>query len=119
MTERLGPATTGVAKTTVGSVTFDAAVHATYHGAESRIFLCNASGHPIAATPVHGAAALIRAYGAWKDDVDQEKYQSKLRLVYMDNIIGHALRKDRRFRSVGVMNIVHTMRYADFKHAWD
>jgi len=117
MVERLGPTVAGIQKTTVGNVTFDSAVHATYHGLESRIFLCNANGVPIAASPMHGAAALRRANGSMNDAAGHEVYQRIFRLVYMDNIIGHGLRRDAGGVPVGIMNIVHAVQYYDFNHA--
>lgn len=114
---RLGPANSGIARTKIGGVTYDSAVHATYHGPGARVFLCNANGVPIACSPMHGAAALRRANGKWNDAADSEVYQRIFRLVYMDNIIGHGLRKNADFVPVAVQNIIHAVKYRDINHA--
>ena len=114
--ERLGPTTSGIQHQKVGDVSFDPTVHGTYFGLEARVLLCNPSGVPIMASPMHGAAALRRAFGAWMNRLAEEEYQGKNRLVYMHNICGHGLRRDANGRAVGVMNIVHATRYHDIKH---
>lgn len=120
MAERLGPTDTtgagGVQKPKVGDVTFDSTIHGTYFGAEARVLLCNPSGVPIMASPMHGAAALRRAFGQWMDRTSTEIYQGKDRFMYLHNILGHGLRRDANGRAVGIMNIVHATRYHDINH---
>ncbi|MDB6137189.1 MAG: hypothetical protein JWO94_261 [Verrucomicrobiaceae bacterium] len=116
MLARLGPAIGGIQNTTVGGVTFDPSIHGTYFGAEASVMLTNANGTPIMANPMHGAGALHRAYGAYREDVDTENYQKQVRLIYMDNIVGHGLRRDPSFRATGIMNIVTATRYYHVNH---
>ncbi len=63
--ERLGPIAGTYQKTSVGGVTFDPNVHGTYFAAGARVVLCNQNGTPLLNSPMHGAAALRRAYGQW------------------------------------------------------
>lgn len=117
MLMRLGPTNNGIQATQVGDVTFDSNTHATYHGPESVVFLCTPGGVPLANSPVHGASALRRAWGEWKDRTDKDKAQAINTFIYSDNIMGHGLRRDANGRAIGVMNIVHAIRYYDIKHA--
>ncbi|MFZ4596160.1 MAG: hypothetical protein ACOYOF_18020, partial [Verrucomicrobiaceae bacterium] len=116
MVQKLGPTISGIQHTTCGNVVWDVNVHATYHGPESRVILCNSYGVPIGASPMHGAGALRRAFGAWKDEVGDEVYQRIHRLLYMDSIIGHGVRRDKLGRCTSIMNIVHAVRYYDINH---
>lgn len=117
MAARLGPTASGIQVTTVGTVAYSAGYHATYHGPESLVSLCNAAGVNIGCSSMHGASALRRATGMWDGERNEDVVQGIYKFCYLDTIMGHNVRRDRSFRAVGVMNIVHAIEYPGWNSA--
>ena len=117
MVERLGPSVSGIENTTVGGVTWDPENHGTYFAAGARVCLCSPAGVPIGATTAHGAGSLIRAFGAWENFLHEDPpQQGILKLSYLHNIVGHGLRRNKRFQVTGVQHVIHAVRYRDINH---
>lgn len=73
ITQRLGPSTSGIENTTVGSITWDADVHTDNAGVGSWILPANAKGTVIGGSIIMGAGALLRAKGS----IDAEPIEEK------------------------------------------
>jgi hypothetical protein len=115
--KRLAAATSGIANTTVGSVTWDNAVNTDVHPEKALVYLANAKGTPLGITPMLGARAMRRALGKYRlkrsDDTAEGQF---IREKYIASVFGHAVRKDRSGRVPGIVLMRHAISYEGWNH---
>jgi len=114
---RLGAAISGIAHTTVGGVTYDAAVNTDQHPAGSLVYLANQYGKPLFRTIGMGRRATRRGYGKFRNLRMLDKQEGGyLREVYIASIFGQKPVADRRDRFPGVIVLHHTGKYPGWNH---
>lgn len=113
---RLAAAASGIAATTLGAVTWDAAVHTDAHPTGSVIIAANAKGVPIGTTLMLGACAAYRGYGKYRGfNMLQKQEGGFVTERYIASVFGQTLRKDRAGRVPGAVRLIHAVSYPDIK----
>ena len=114
MVNRLGPAATGAALTTLGGVTYSASVHTNAHPTGSIVIQANAKGVPIGSTIMLGASAAVRGYGKYRgQNMLQKQEGGFITERYIVSVFGQALFKDRAGRVPSVIRLDHAVSYPD------
>jgi len=109
-TAHLGVATSGVAVTTLGGVTWDAGLNTGAHPLGSWIFPCNSYGVPIGSTIVMGRSAILRGYGSLRADHTMDTLNGKFVTDrYITSIFGQTFKQDRLNRVISALRIDHAI----------
>ena len=112
----LGVASTGVAVTTLGGVTWDAALNTGDHPLGSMIIPVNALGVPIGDTIVMARRAILRGYGSLRADHTMEKLNGNFVTDrYITSIFGQSFAVDRKGRVCSALRIRHAISYPGIK----
>lgn len=116
MSSRLRAATAGIAATTVGGVTWQAAKHTDAHPVGSLVIPITGSGTvpvPYGFSFMFGSGAMLRAYGKDRNrrDVEQEN-GNFIERRYITSYFGHKTRYDVANRQLGYKVLVHAVKYA-------
>jgi hypothetical protein len=111
-TAHLGASIAGVQNTTLGGVTYDAALNTTDHPLGSFIIPCNRLGVPIADTIVMGRSAILRGYGSMRADHTTDMLNGKFVTDrYITSIFGQSFKVDRKDRVTTALRIRHAISY--------
>lgn len=117
VTGRLASAASGIAATTLGSVTWNSGVwanrHTATHPVNSLILPCNAKGQVFGDTLMLGKRCAYRGYGKYRNQrAQQEKEGGFLMERFILSVFGQSLRRDRLGRVPSVMRLRHAVQYA-------
>jgi hypothetical protein len=117
ITGRLASASSGIASTTLGQVTWNTGVwqgrHTTSHDVGATILPCNAKGQVFGDTLMLGKRAAYRGYGKYRNQRMQQDLEGGFLMQrYIASVFGQALRKDRLGRVPAVMRLRHAVQYA-------
>jgi hypothetical protein len=94
----------GARSTTVGSVTWNAALNTEVWASGALIIPCNVKGVPFAHTLVLGAGAIVRAYGSMRNERSEEEQQGGfIKRTFITSVFGQSLRTDRKGRVPAAM----------------
>ena len=100
----------GIDVTTLGGVTWDAALNTEAHPLGSLIFPCNSYGVPIGSTLVMGRSAILRGYGSLRADHTMDTLNGKfITDRYITSIFGQTFKKDRLNRVISALRIDHAI----------
>lgn len=111
-TAHLGATVAGVQVTTLGGVTYDAALNTTDHPLGSFIIPCNRLGVPIADTIVMGRSAILRGYGSMRAEHTTDMLNGKFVTDrYITSIFGQSFKVDRKDRVTSALRIRHAISY--------
>lgn len=114
---KLGAAISGIAHTTVGGVTYDAALNTDVHPSGSLVYLANQYGKPLFRTVGLAKRATRRGYGKFRNLRLTDKQEGGyIREVYIASIFGQKPVADRRDRFPGVIVLHHTGKYPGWNH---
>lgn len=109
-TAHLGATAAGVQVTTLGGVTYNAALNTTDHPLGSMIFPCNSLGVPIGSTIVMGRSAILRGYGSLRADHTMDRLNGDfITDRYITSIFGQTFKKDRLDRVISALRIDHAI----------
>lgn len=119
--QRLASATSGIASTTVGNVTWDSAVNSDVHEEGALVYLSTDRGLPLMATPMLLNRAIRRGYGAERNKRTEDTDEGGFGLyTYIRTIFGQSVRSDRDGRVPGIGVLVHTGTYEGWNiPTWD
>ena len=110
--ERLAAAASGDAKTKVGEVTWNAALHTDEHPIGSYIIPANKWGVPIAYSFLLGAGAAVRAYGFVKTkEIKQERDYGMVRGQGYKSVFGQSVYKDTSGKPRHYMLLEHAVEH--------
>jgi len=117
VTGQLAPTASGIAKTTIGNVTWGQGVWTNIttqtHPVGALIFPCNANGQVFGDTLMLGKRAAYRGYGKYRNQRAQQDLEGGFIMQrYIMSVFGQALRKDRLGRVPAVMRLRHAIQYA-------
>ena len=116
MVNRLRATASDAAVSTLGGVTWDAAVHTDAHPTGSIVIQANAKGVPIGSTLMLGASAAVRGYGKYRgQNMLQKQEGGFITERYIVSVFGQALYKDRAGRVPSVIRLDHAVSYPDLK----
>lgn len=113
------PATsgTGIANSTVGGVTYNAAVNTETFVAGSLVYLSNEYGVPIGRTIGLYRRAMRRAYGQFRNKrMTDSREGGAVKELYIASIFGQKPRQNRRDKFPAIMVINHAVAYKGWKH---
>jgi hypothetical protein len=111
---RLGSAASGARVTTLGGVTWNAAINTDEHPTGSVIILANAKGVPIGSTLMLGAMAAVRGYGKYRGQNFLQKQEGGFVTErYIASVFGQSLYFDRAGRVPSVVRLDHAITYPD------
>lgn len=111
---RLGSAAAGIRATTLGNVTWNAAIHTDVHPTGSIIILANARGVPIGSTLMLGAMSAVRGYGMYRgQNMLQKQEGGFITERYIASVFGQSLYYDRANRVPSVIRMDHAISYPD------
>lgn len=116
VTQRLASSASGIAATTVGSVTWNTGVwsgkHTVTHPAGATAYLCNAKGQPYGWTVIAGAQSARRAYGKYDGHRATDSKEGKFfQEVYIWSVFGQkpVMREDGEYPNY--ITIKHAINY--------
>lgn len=117
VTGQLAATASGIAKTTIGSVTWGSGVWTGIttqtHPVGAHILPCNAKGQVFGDTLMLGKRAAYRGYGKYRNQrLQQDLEGGFLMQRYIVSVFGQALRQDRLGRVPAVMRLRHAIQYA-------
>lgn len=102
---------------TLGDVTWDAAVNTVVHPAGALVYLSNAAGKPLFKTLVMGKTFARRGYGKFRNRrMIQQQEGGAVTETYIASVFGQKPRANRRGQFPGVLVLHHTGKYAGWKH---
>jgi len=108
---------TGISASTVGGVTWDAAVNTTVHPEGALVYYSNQIGKPMFKTIGLGRRAARRGYGKFRNRrMIQGQEGGAITETYIASIFGQKPRSDRRNRFPGVIILHHTGNYPGWNH---
>jgi len=114
---RLASASSGIAATTVGDVTYDSNVNTTVHPAGALVYASNAAGKPLFKTLVMGKTFARRGYGKFRNRrMIQQQEGGAVTETYIASVFGQKPRANRRGAFPGLLVLHHTGKYAGWKH---
>lgn len=118
MAKRLAAATSGVAYTTLGNVTWDADVNTEVFAEGALCYLATSYGTPLGASPFLGAAGLRRAWGKYKMALAYNNTIEGgfIKEQFTMSVFGHAPRKDFSGRVPGISVLRHAISYEGWNH---
>jgi len=96
--------------TTLGGLTWDAAVNTNTHPSGSSVYLVNSKAVVYGWTPIIGAGSALRGYGNFKHKRSEQDVEGgHKKEVYITSVFGQEPRKDRRGRCPGFLVVCHAM----------
>jgi len=111
--QRMGAAISGIKHSTVGGVTWDAAVNTDAHPLGSTILLCNSLGVPYGRTLMLAQRSARRGYGKWRNRRTEDQHEGGfVRDIFITSVFGQAPRKDVRGRAPGYKILEHALQIA-------
>ena len=111
---RLAAAASGIAATTLGSVTWSGSLNTDAHPTGSVIIAANAKGVPIGTTLMLGAMAAVRGYGKYRGkNMMQTQEGGFVTERYIASIFGQKLYTDRAGRVPSAIRLIHAVAYPD------
>ena len=116
---RLGPANAGAMVSTLGDVTWNTGVWATFHSENfpigSTVVLCNEKGVPIGATVMFGKMVMLRGYGKDRNRRGQWYVDDFVTRKYIRTTFGQVLRKNVSNKYPGFVRLRHALRYPELR----
>jgi hypothetical protein len=113
VTQRLGASAGGIRATTVGNVTWNAAVNTDVHPAGSIIIETNSRGVAFARSIMLGGAAALRGHGRFRNRRTEDVFEGgHIKQVFITSIFGQAVRKRSDGRVPGYRVVEHAITYA-------
>lgn len=110
VSERLASSASGIAKTAVGNVKWDAAVNTDAHPEGSLVVLCSEDGAPLGATIWMGRACARRGYGKYERERRVQKHEGGfVNDVHIWSVFGQAPNGDRKGRTSGFKVVWHAV----------
>ena len=114
---RLAEASSGIAATTVGDVTYSASVNTETFVPGSLIYLSTSKGVPIGRTIGMYKRAMRRAYGAFRNKrMTDSREGGAVNELYIASVFGQKPRQNRRDKFPGIMVINHAISYPGWAH---
>lgn len=108
---------TGISVSTLGGVTWDAAVNTTVHPEGALVYASNQIGKPLFRTIGLARRAARRGYGKWRNRrMTQGQEGGAVTETYIASVFGQKPRSDRRNRFPGVIVLNHTGIYPGWNH---
>ena len=100
--------------TTLGGVTWNAALHSNTHAAgTSSVYLVNASGVPIGHTLFLGKQAARRGYGKYRNMRSEDQHEGGfVKDIFVTSVFGQEPCEDAAGRKPGFLVITHAVQYA-------
>jgi len=99
-------------KTTVGAVTWNAAINTEVWAAGALVIQANAKGVPIGDTLFLGQSAALRGYGKHRAKRSQENHNGDFIMDrFITSVFGQCIRQDRKGRHPSVMRLTHAVHY--------
>ena len=95
-----------------------AAVNTADHPIGSLVYLANAAGVPLGATPLYGARGMRRAWGKYKIALAMTDHEEGgfVKEQFTMSVFGHAPRKDLDERVPGIVVLRHAIAYEGWNH---
>lgn len=107
--KRLGPTVAGIQNSTVGAVTWSSSLHTQTHPSGALVYLSNASGVPLMASPMLSRSCIRRGYGRYNNyravDSDEAGFG---KYTYLWNVMGMGLKSNAGGRVTGIAILKHT-----------
>lgn len=119
VTGRLGAAISGITNTTLGGVTFNAAVslgaagNTETHPIGAQVLQCNAKGQVFGYSLMLGRRAARRGYGKYRNRYTTQDHEGGYVMDrFVTTVFGQAPRQDRLHRVPGALVLIHALQYA-------
>lgn len=110
--QRLAAAASGIAATTVGSVTYNSAVHTETFVEGALVVLCSKDGTPIGRSLGLYKRAMRRAYGAFRNRrMTDSREGGAVKELYIASIFGQKPRQNANDKFPGVVVLWHAVKY--------